>query len=266
MGRKRYISNDTSQTAKKSTISVPKSAPVKLPTKAIITHNFFSPLKTNNMDTETPGAENALPEQEAPRKSGRPQTIVMTSTTNLIPLESDLKNTSEESSSSEKQKWNSYHKKMADYSAMKSYLEKNNLQYFIFSPNSEKPIKAIIHHLPPDTPAEDISNSLENLSLKVINVRQLTTNRRAPTGQTHMETLPLFLVTLTRNEKCQEIFKLNSLNHIIIKVESYKAKTGLTQCYNCQNVGRVWPNCRQPPRCSCYGGSHLRGGAPKKRI
>jgi hypothetical protein len=30
---------------------------------------------------------------------------------------------------------------MADYSAMKSYLEKNNLQYFFnFSSNSEKPI------------------------------------------------------------------------------------------------------------------------------
>jgi hypothetical protein len=33
---------------------------------------------------------------------------------------------------------------MADYSAMKSYLEKNNLYYFTFSPNSEKPIKASV--------------------------------------------------------------------------------------------------------------------------
>jgi hypothetical protein len=37
---------------------------------------------------------------------------------------------------------------MADYSATKSHLKKNNLQYFTFSPNSEKPIKAIICHLP----------------------------------------------------------------------------------------------------------------------
>jgi hypothetical protein len=61
---------------------------------------------------------------------------------------------------------------MTDYSAMKSYLEKNNLPYFIFSPNSEKPIKAVIHHLPPDTPAEDISDSLEDLGFSIINVRQ----------------------------------------------------------------------------------------------
>jgi hypothetical protein len=63
---------------------------------------------------------------------------------------------------------------MADYSAMKSYLEKNNLHYFTFSPNSKKPIKAIIHHLPPDMTTEDISNNLEDLGSNIINVRQMT--------------------------------------------------------------------------------------------
>jgi hypothetical protein len=50
---------------------------------------------------------------------------------------------------------------MADYSTMRSYLEKNNLHYFTFFSNSEKPIQAVMRHLSPDTPAEDISNSLE---------------------------------------------------------------------------------------------------------
>jgi hypothetical protein len=47
----------------------------------------------------------------------------------------------------------------------------------------------------------------------------------------------LFPVTLTRNIKSLEISKLNSLNHIIIKVELYRAQTSLTQCYKCQNIG-----------------------------
>jgi hypothetical protein len=60
---------------------------------------------------------------------------------------------------------------MVDYSALKSYLEKNNLHYFTFSPDPEKPIKAVIRHLPPDKPAEDISNSIEDLGFNVINVK-----------------------------------------------------------------------------------------------
>jgi hypothetical protein len=88
---------------------------------------------------------------------------------------------------------------MADYSAMKYYTERNNLHYFTFSPNSEKPMKAVIHHLPPDTPAKDISNSHEDLGFNVIDVRQMTATRRAPKIQIHVEPLPLFLITLTRN-------------------------------------------------------------------
>jgi hypothetical protein len=45
---------------------------------------------------------------------------------------------------------------MAYYSAMKLYLEKNHRRHFTSSPNSEKPIKAVIRHLTPDTQTEDI--------------------------------------------------------------------------------------------------------------
>jgi hypothetical protein len=86
---------------------------------------------------------------------------------------------------------------MAEYSAMKSYLEKNNLHYFIFSPNSEKLIKAVVHHLPSDTLAEDISRSLKDFGFNVINMRQMTATGTAPNGQTHVERHTLFLITLT---------------------------------------------------------------------
>jgi hypothetical protein len=62
---------------------------------------------------------------------------------------------------------------MADYSAMKSYLEKNNLHYFTFSPNSEKSVKAIIH-LAPDMRVEEISNNLEGICFDVFNMRYMT--------------------------------------------------------------------------------------------
>jgi hypothetical protein len=40
---KMHISNNTSQTAKKLTKPVPTSTAVKLPPKAVLTHNFFTP-------------------------------------------------------------------------------------------------------------------------------------------------------------------------------------------------------------------------------
>jgi hypothetical protein len=119
------------------------------------------------------------------------------------------------------------------------------------------PIKAVIRHLPPDVPAEDISNGLEDLGFNVINMRQMTATRTTPDGQINVAPFLLFLVTLTRNTQSQVIFKLNSLNHIIIKVELYRAQTGLTQCYKCQNFGHVGVNCKQPFGCLWCGGGHL---------
>jgi hypothetical protein len=52
---------------------------------------------------------------------------------------------------------------MADFSLIKNYLEKNNLSYFTFFPKSEKPVKAVIRHLPHNTSAEDISDCLVSL-------------------------------------------------------------------------------------------------------
>jgi hypothetical protein len=76
--------------------------------------------------------------------------------------------------------------------------------------------------------------------------------------------LPLFLVTLPRSDKSQEIFQLTSLSHIIVKVEAYRPETGLTQCYNCQQFGHVWANCKQPPKCVWCGGGHLHKECPEK--
>jgi hypothetical protein len=148
--RKRRISNDISETTMKSKKSVPISTTVKQTPKAVPTRNFFARLRTNDLNTESTGTEKILPEQEAPTKSGRPLPIVKTSTTNLIQLKSNLK---EHVKADYKfpNTCNGTHtitKEMVDYLAMKSYLEKNNLQYFTFSPNSEKPIKAVICYLP----------------------------------------------------------------------------------------------------------------------
>jgi hypothetical protein len=53
---KSHISNNTSQAAKKSTTPVPTSAVAKLPPKAVLTQNFFAPLRPTDMNMVTIGA------------------------------------------------------------------------------------------------------------------------------------------------------------------------------------------------------------------
>jgi len=120
------------------------------------------------------------------------------------------------------------------------YLENGNLPYFIYRPKSLRPVKVVIRHLSGDTPAKDISSELVPLSFSVISVCQLQ-------GGNQLVNFYLLLVTLARNEKSPEIFKLTNLSHVIIKVETYRAQAGLTQCYNWQTFRDVWANCRRPP-------------------
>jgi hypothetical protein len=154
---------------------------------------------------------------------------------------------------------------MADYSAITTYLEKTKLFYFTFFPKSDKPIKTVIRQLPLNTPAEDISDGLVSLGFDVISVKQMTTIRRTPSEGSPTTNLPLFLITLSKTPKSQELFQLTNLCHIAISVETYKAQNGLTQCYNCQQFGHVWANCKDPPpRFLWCGGGHLHKECPQK--
>jgi hypothetical protein len=153
---------------------------------------------------------------------------------------------------------------MADFQSVKSIFDSKNLSYFTFFPKSEKRIKAVIRHLPYTTPAEDISEGLVSLGFDVISVKQLTSTRRSPPEESKVINLPLFLVTLPRTPKYQEIFRLPSLCHIAIRVEAYRTQNYLWQCHNCQQFGHVWANCKQPPRCLWCGGGHLHKECPEK--
>jgi hypothetical protein len=134
-------------------------------------------------------------------------------------------------------------KTLADFAAVKSHLDTNNLPYFTSYRKYLKPFKAVIRHLPMNTPAEDISEGLMELGFDIINVKQVTSTRRSQSKETPTKNLPL----LPRTAKSQEIFRLTALCHIAIRVEVYRAQNGLMQCYNCQHFGHIWANCKQPP-------------------
>jgi hypothetical protein len=116
---------------------------------------------------------------------------------------------------------------MVDYQSVKGHFEANNLSYYTFYLKSERPMKAVIRHLPINTPAKDIPEGLVDLGFEAISVRQMSTARQSPEGTTAI-ILPLFLITLPRTTKSQDSFKLSNLSHISIKVESYKSQNALS--------------------------------------
>lgn len=257
--RKRNPSDEHATTPKKP-VPAATSAP-----KETATRNFFAPLRTT-MDTDSSVTVTNSQEEEVPGKTCRPPPIILTSTVNLIHLQKNLKTVVKEDFEFRNTRNGTrvITKGMADFEAVKTHFTNNSLSFYSFYPKSQKPIKAVIRHLPPNTPAEDISEGLMNRGFDVISVKQMTSNRRSSTEGATARNLPLFLITLPWTAKSQEIFKLPSLCHIAIGVEAYRAQTGLTQCHNCQQFGHVWANCRQPPRCLWCGGGHLHKECPEK--
>jgi hypothetical protein len=153
---------------------------------------------------------------------------------------------------------------MADFQSIKSYFDNHSLQYYTFFPKSEEPIKAVIRHLPYTTPAEDISDGLVSLGFDVVSVKQMTSTRRSPPEESKVINLPPFLVTLPRAANSQEIFRLPSLCHIAIRVETYRTQNSLTQCHNCQQFGHFWENCKQPLRSLWCGADTSIKSAPRR--
>jgi hypothetical protein len=253
--RKRHSTAEAAHSPKIAAVP----SPVQVPTR-----NFFAPLWTAQMDTYAPDAETSTDEASAPSKAARPPPIVLTSAANLIQLQKKLKGVARQSFELRNTSGaRVVTKDMVDYQAVKAHFTENNIAYSTFFPKSERPVTAVLRHLPSNTPAKDISDGLVDLDFDVVSVKQMSSARRSPDGSNPI-TLPLFLVTLPRTQKSQENFKLSSLCHICIKVEAHKSQSSLTQCFNCQQFGHVWANCKQPPHCLWCGGGHLHKDCPEK--
>jgi hypothetical protein len=195
--RKRNNSEELRQSSNKK--AALQAAKTYVPRAVAATRNYFAPLRTTEMDTAENDAEGehaAEEQQQAPSLvAGRPPPIVLTSDANLILLQKQLKGLVKGSFEfrSTRNGIQVITKEMADYSAIRAYFDSNHLHHFTFHPKSEKPIKAVIRQLPGDTPAEDISNGLQDLGFSIPSMKQMTANRPSPEGGSHAVNLPPFL-------------------------------------------------------------------------
>jgi hypothetical protein len=97
----------------------------------VATKKFFTPLQTTNMDTYAPDTESSAVEEAVPGKMGRPPPIVLTSATNLIQLQKQLKGVAKQifEFHSTKNRTRVITKGMVDFQSVKAHFESSNLSY-----------------------------------------------------------------------------------------------------------------------------------------
>jgi hypothetical protein len=173
--------------------------------KEVAIRNYFAHLRTADMDTDSSGAEARYQEEAVPAETCRPPFIVIATATNLIQLQKRFTNVTKEifEFCNTSNGTRVITKTLADFTAVRSHLESRNPGYFTFHPKSLKPIKAVIRHLPLNTPAEDISKGLMNLGFDIISVKQMSTTHRSPSQGTISKNLPIFLITFSRMANCR---------------------------------------------------------------
>jgi hypothetical protein len=136
--------------------------PTRIPTR-----NFFAPLRAMEVDTNTvagDGAESELPTKQqqnpVPKGTERPPPIILITSVNLLKFRAEIKAIMKGSFEfrTSRNVISVVTREMTDYSAIMRHSDAQNLPYYTFHPKSTKPMKAVIRHLPGNTPAEDISN------------------------------------------------------------------------------------------------------------
>ncbi|GFX68054.1 nucleic-acid-binding protein from transposon X-element [Trichonephila clavipes] len=112
------------------------------------------------------------------------------------------------------------------YHAIRCYVDTEKLEAFTYQLNEEKEFKAVIRGMPSDTPPQEI---IEDLLAFGINVNECHAMTNRKTGQP----MPLFRVTLPRNEINRNIFNLTELCYLKIEMEPLRPKFGPSQCFRC---------------------------------
>lgn len=143
-----------------------------------------------------------------------------------------------------------------DHRKVTRFFEKEEIKYSTYTLKSDKTIKVVIKDLELNTPCELVKEALTELGYTVLEVSQLKSYRGKYPNKTIVK-IPIWLVELPRSSKSKEIFHLDSLNYLKVRIESYRRKRGVAQCYNCQAWRHVAKNCFNDAKCvKCLSPHH----------
>lgn len=118
-------------------------------------------------------------------------------------------------------------------------LKANQIPFHTFSLPEDRTLKIVIKGIPTNITEEEITNELSELGFNIKTIKRF--------GQPN-KPLPIVLVIITKDATATQIYEVNNLFYLKVKIESFR-KTGPSQCHACQRFGHGSQNCGHPPRC-----------------
>ncbi|GFU54913.1 putative RNA-directed DNA polymerase from transposon X-element [Trichonephila clavipes] len=108
--------------------------------------------------------------------------------------------------------------------------------------------------MPSDMPPQQIIEALQDLGIEVNDCRVMTNRTGLP--------MPLFLLSLPRNEANRDVYNITEICFMKIIVEPLKPRNGPAQCFRCQGFFHSSRFCTRNPKCVKCGKPHLTRAPP----
>ena len=136
---------------------------------------------------------------------------------------------------------------------IKKYFSTNKVEFYTFTPRSQKPINLVLKGIVGNYNADDILNEFKSLNIKDVEIKKISqikfSNKTSDLN---------FLVQLSPSSIISEIKKINRIKCQKITWEHLR-KSKVYQCKNCQLVGHTSSNCNLPYRCVKCENNHKPG-------
>ncbi|KAF4525816.1 hypothetical protein B566_EDAN009924 [Ephemera danica] len=143
--------------------------------------------------------------------------------------------------------------RLEDYRTLQSFATKEGVPFTVFKLKEEKLLQIVIKNIPSFC-------SPQQLVLCGYTCGNATPVTKMKTGRK----LPIFNITMDKNETNRKFFDMKLFVNVVVKVVKCHPSTKLLQCYNCQEFNHGSSQCQRQLTCLHCSGHHDHRSCPHK--
>ena len=143
----------------------------------------------------------------------------------------------------------------SEYRELSKHLNGSSLEWHTYENKLTRPIRVVVKGLHPTCDPDEIKEELKNMKFKIIDV----VNKIKKTKVNDKEiitALPLFMLTFDNSEDIKEIYNIQYLCHMRVKIEALRSNKLIPQCKKCQKYGHTHKYCQRQAKCVKCAGDH----------